>query len=556
MKFLDKDTKSIIGFDYVLENIEVATPFGKEYKSKLKPFMPGEEKLLKKEFERIEKILRLIDEDKLTFLKLNTLFTEIKDLRKSLKRTVNGDTLTVVELFEMKTFILLLRKINEKITSLNWEVPKRLKVEPINELEKLFDPKNRGIKTFYIYDEYSQTLKEIRDDKRKLSKDIKRENKKIKEKIRKDLKLNVKPNGEVIIPKDEKNFIEMVDNYSLLQYSSETYMNKKYIIKPTELIRILTKQLEKLKEMEEEEEYKVRTFLSKKIASFNESILKNMKAIGNLDLTIAKAYLALDIDGIKPDIINDKKLKIKEGRHIEVEDALKESGRDFVAIDLDIENGVTCITGANMGGKTVSLKLVALNASMAQYGLYVPCKYMSTGLFDFLSVSIGDYQSTDMGLSTFGGEIKKVQRAMKRSNEYGLILIDELANGTNPQEGSAISMAIVNFLKKKPSMSVITTHYDNVSTIPGIKHLQVVGLENVDYESLEEKLKKESDYGMEMIAKYMDYRLKEVHNLGQVPRDAINIAKLMGLDEEILEDAEKMLENFYINELSLAGSEN
>ena len=102
---------------------------------------------------------------------------------------------------------------------------------------------------------------------------------------------------------------------------------------------------------------------------------------------------------------------------------------------------------------------------MAQYGLFVPAQSMKYGLNRFIKSSIGDMQSTDSGLSTFGGEIKIVQEAISQADNRGLILIDDLARGTNPEEGYAISKEIVSYLKNKNSITVLTTHYDNVANL-------------------------------------------------------------------------------------------
>ncbi len=153
---------------------------------------------------------------------------------------------------------------------------------------------------------------------------------------------------------------------------------------------------------------------------------------------------------MKPKITKEHSIKIVEGRHLKVEEFLKTKGLKFTPISIELREGVSCITGANMGGKTVSLKLVGLLTVMAQYGLMVPAKEMILGLNQFIKTSIGDPQSTDKGLSTFGGgEIRLIQQAIERSQEKGLILIDELARGTNPEEGYAISKAIVEYLRDK-----------------------------------------------------------------------------------------------------------
>ena len=165
---------------------------------------------------------------------------------------------------------------------------------------------------------------------------------------------------------------------------------------------------------------------------------------------------------------------------------------------------------------------------------------MTIGLSQFIKTSIGDLQSTDQGLSTFGGEIKLISNAIEKANEKGLILIDELARGTNPEEGYAISKALVQYLKDKKSITLITTHYDNIGNTEGVVHLQVIGLSNVDFNKLDMEIKENLEDEINIINKYMDYRLKIIdENTTDVPRDAINIAKIMGLKEEIIEMAEK-----------------
>ena len=148
----------------------------------------------------------------------------------------------------------------------------------------------------------------------------------------------------------------------------------------------------------------------------------------------------------------------------------------------------------------------------------------------------------DKGLSTFGGEIKLISEAVEKANEKGLILIDELARGTNPEEGYAISKALVEYLKDKKSITLITTHYDNIGNTEGVVHLQVVGLSNIDFQKLEKKLSEDVEDKIDIINKYMDYRLKIIDNKkGETPREAINIARIMGLKPEILDLAEKNL---------------
>lgn len=306
---------------------------------------------------------------------------------------------------------------------------------------------------------------------------------------------------------------------------------------------LLERQYLILKDKEEREEYRIKQNLSKQVGKYSKELFKNMASIGKMDFILGKAVFAIKIDGAKPKITRKHRIKIVEGRHPKVEEFLDSKGLKFIPISIELKKGVSCITGANMGGKTVSLKLVGLLTAMAQYGLMVPAREMTLGLNGFIKTSIGDPQSTDKGLSTFGGEIKLIQQAIERSQEKGLILIDELARGTNPEEGYAISKAIVEHLGQKESITLLTTHYDHIGTMDKVVHFQVVGLSNVDLDQLQSQLEYAKDHEIDIINKYMDYRLKAVDKTTKVPKEAINIARIMGLDQQIIHRAEKYLED-------------
>lgn len=541
-QFLDKSGERSIDLDYILEKIQVNTPYGKNYKEKLKPFIRGEEKQLEDELNKVEKFVALINEKRFSFINLKNIFTHIKDLKQSMSRCIEGYVLTEVELFEVKNFVILLEEIKKEMDKISFWSTEDMEVERIYELEKLFDPRGEGLKTFYIYDEYSDELSNIRKEKRAIEKRIKKEKNSLRENIQKNLGIKINANGTLMISKADIDIINKIEQHSSLTYNSETYMNIKYSIKSTDIVDYLEKEMDNYKNREENEEFKIRNELSKEVAKFSRELFRNMEAIGWIDLTIGKAYFAININGVKPDIKKEHSIIIEEGRHLKVEEALMEKQQEFTPITAKLKEGVTCITGANMGGKTISLKLVGMLSAMAQYGFFVPCKKMVTGLHGFIHISIGDWQSSDQGLSTFGAEIKGIQEAIKRVDEKGLILIDELARGTNPEEGYAISNAIVNYLKDKECITLITTHYDNVANGEDVTHLQVVGLGDVDYEKLKKELKYNKNYGIDVVTQYMDYRLKEVNHSSEVPRDAINIARLMGLEEEIISYAERKLE--------------
>lgn len=531
-----------LDFGYVLDRILPVTPYGREIKKNMKPFVKGQEEKLMEHLDRLEAVLELIRDNRLTFIEVRTIMQDIKDLRQSIHRAGKGINLNMVELFEIKALLFQIKSIFEKLEPFASRLPREFLLTPLTYLERLLDPEGVGVKSFYIYDSYSDRLKEIRQKKQALENQFSGRQKELVIKAQEDLGLNFRPNGEITISKNQKELLDTVKDYPGLVYLSESYINITFRVKPTPEMDDLKRQLEDLRAMEQEEEENIRARLTGEIAGFREELLDNIETIGKLDYYIALAYFAREIRGVKPGITSGDAIDIRNGRHPLVEERLREHGEKFQPVSIRAEKGVTVITGANMGGKSVALKMVGLLTLMAQYGLFVPADEMSTELRDFVYVSMGDTQSVETGLSTFGAEVLDMIEALEKSSRHGLILIDELARGTNPREGHAICAAIVKYLVNKNSICIITTHFDGIGSLEGVVHMQVGGLSGADTEELRRTIAENPHRGVEIIRKYMDYNLYPAERKTLVPRDAIKVAALMGLDEDILEMARQMLE--------------
>jgi dsDNA-specific endonuclease/ATPase MutS2 len=383
-------------------------------------------------------------------------------------------------------------------------------------------------------------LKSIRQQKRNLQNSYDREKKNIISCIEKEVGIGLKLSGEVTVQKRDNSLMEKAKGCPWLVEESSTLLTTNFKLKKSEELIRLQDEIEGLKLQEEKEEYKVRQDLSAGIRANLVSIYGIINCIGDLDLLTAKAEFSNEINGVRPVIHDGLWVEVENGRYIKLEKILKSQGKVFTGVTCPLKSGVTVITGANMGGKTVRLKLMGMLQAMTQYGLYVPAEKFDTCLFDYVYFSIGDMQSIDSGLSTFGAEIKGMMDILEHSEYSGLILIDELARGTNPNEGYAISRAITRYLKNKNSITLFTTHFSGITREDGVSHLRVRGLKRADLDKLKTELAGTSG-GMELVQEYMDYTLEIVVEEYDVPKDALNIARLMGLDEKILGWAEEIL---------------
>lgn len=525
---LDDLARETLNVRYVHSKIRVFSPYGKKLKEELRTFGTKDIKELTLAYERLEVLMNAIEKRGHVFSEIREQFKKVMTLDQSFSRVQKDQVLTVTELFEIKTFLFLLIEIEALLKKAKVDLPNRYQVHRIEVLEKLLDPNDYQVKSFYVYDNYSKKLSNIRKNLKEETIKKDKAYKKIIEDLQKDYSLKIKRSGEIVVDKNNKKLIEKFEADHRVYYQNENIMSVIFSIKSSELLEEYIEKIDHLKVLEEKEVDKIRKDLTVRIKDELDLLIDNYESIGYLDLMMGKAYFSLAFKGVKPMIAKTPGLRIKDGRHIIVEENLRQNEKEYIPISLEANAGVTLITGANMGGKTVSLKMIGLLFYIAQLGLFVPAKAFSFYPIDFIRTSIGDAQDIHKGLSSFGAEIEVIKEATLM-NGFGLLLIDELARGTNPVEGYALSKGIIDFFKKKEIITIISTHFDGLAD-DALKHYQVKGLKEIN-----ERL------NVDTIDEHMDYRLIPVESTKTVPKDALNIAKLLGLKDEILRSAEKYL---------------
>lgn len=536
---MDRQVREVVDLDYIIEKIHPKTPYGLEYKKNMRPYPVGTEKYLRQDLDLLEKFIDW-SHDSEGLSEVKRQLHVVKDVRYSLERAKGDSVLSEVELYEIKAIVFTVKNLMDILDNSGLLLSHKTKLSRIEELETVLNPEGENTSSFYLYDSYSPRLAKMRRTRSSLENQSRTELRRIRMKLKEDYNLSLSADSTVLLSKQDKDSIKRAEECPYIVFQSETFNAVVFSLKQTDDILSVKEEIEYYKNQEYEEEQSVLRNLTREVAKHYRHMHKNINGIANIDLYIAKAEMAKKMKAIKPDIIEEHTIDIQEGRYPKIEDKLKQEGMEFTPISISVTQGVTCITGANMGGKTISLKIVGLLSIMAQLALFVPAESMRFGLNRFVRTSIGDFQSTSSGLSTFGGEIENVTYAMKHADERGLLLIDELARGTNPQEGYAISLAIAHHLMDKQAITILTTHFDQITRLPGIRHLQVVGLANVDLENIELNTEHSA---LKRINQFMDYRLKEVSQFTEVPKDAIRIAQMMGLPEEITRYAEDTLKN-------------
>ena len=273
-----------------------------------------------------------------------------------------------------------------------------------------------------------------------------------------------------------------------------------------------------LKGQEQAEIERIIAELSAEAGDFSEQLITGYENLIKLELYFAKANLGAKMKAITPEITETPCLSLNKARHPLI------SPDTVVPVTITLGVDYTCliVTGPNTGGKTVAIKTAGLLTLMAMCGLMIPASDGSRiGLFGGVYADIGDEQSIEQSLSTFSSHMNNITRILKTAGRNSLILLDELGSGTDPVEGAALAVSILEYLKKNFCLVIATTHYQEVKMFA----IEEDGVENASCEFDIETLRP-------------TYRL-----ITGMPgkSNAFAIAKRLGLNEEIIKNSEKLI---------------
>ena len=400
--------------------------------------------------------------------KLNQLFNKnltpvanklmcLKDIANTIRRVAGGIVLDDIELFEIKYLAMIARDV--RILLQDQKIT-AVNLPDLQEVVDILDPDRLNIPSFYVYDSYSEELMHVR----------------------KEMK-------------------------AIAGYGKEVEGDEK-------------QQLLELQKRNDEIEAEVRSVLSGRIKEHSNKLEHSLNNLALLDILVAKVAQMKELGLCFPSVTEVGETFYDKMFNPMVKDVLHNVGKEFHPVDICFSNVPVTIIGANMGGKSVVLKTLALNQLLAQFGFGVAAQVCCVKIVDKVMFCIGDAQNAQKGLSSFAAEMLAINGVVKslRDGENILALVDEPARTTNPVEGTALVEGLLEVIRKGEGGFVLTTHY-NIKN-DEVKRYRVKGLKD----------------GV------MDYTLVEAES-GDVPHEAVSIAQSLGIDAEWIELTKKHLNN-------------
>lgn len=390
-----------------------------------------------------------------------------RDISNTIYRIKRGNVPDDVELFEIKGLAILCTVLRNLTADTLLSEIDAIDFPSLEKVVEILDPEHTGNTHFHIYDAYSPSLAEKR-----------RELKALQANSGCDEERGEKLTAECMLLEDE-----------------------------------------------------VKAQLGTRLQPYAEALSEALQIAGKLDCLMAKAALAVEQGQCLPDL-TEQTTEYTALEYPPVKIRLEQRGESFQPVDITLHPGVTLITGANMGGKTITLKSVALAQALAQFGFGVPASHAGVCPVEDIECIFGDSQSSAEGLSSFGAEILQIDGVLRRcaQGEKLLVLIDEPARTTNPEEGRAIASAVIDSLAATRSLCLLTTHYSNIPS--ECRRLKVKGVKD--------GICRSDVTGPDALRRLMDYSLLPDSNTG-VDREALRIARLIGISRDFSEKIENRL---------------
>lgn len=385
----------------------------------------------------------------------------IRDIRPLLAKAGKGSVLDLSEMMNVMSTLYAMRNVKYFFRDLEMEAPTLKEwahsIEILGQLER--DLNN-------TIDEHGNMREDASVELRRIRRELKSSQVHIKDKIQ-----NILHDGQyqkmfqdsIVTVRDERYVIPVKAEYrshfpGLIHDQSAS--GSTLFIEPMAVVE-LNNDVKQLTLAEQQEVQRILRQLSNQISRDRETLTDNSDVLADVDFAFAKAKLAIDMDAVRPLLNTEGRTVLKNARHplIAKEVVIPTS------ITLGEDYRMLLITGPNTGGKTVSMKTLGLMVLMAQSGCYLPVDPDSEiAIYQNIYADIGDEQSIEQSLSTFSAHMTHLVRILGKVDSDDLLLLDELGAGTDPEEGAALAMSILERLLEVRATTVATTHYSELKT--------------------------------------------------------------------------------------------
>jgi hypothetical protein len=529
LKLLDEASASVLGFEWLVKAVAPRSPYGERTFSELRPFGAGEERAAQLRAERIAAVAARFDCDRLDTVR--GILEDVPDAAGAIARASIDDVLDDPDLLELSRF-------GESIEQIDSLLDDPLLLAPIaNESVRIVGAAlrvgRRNGAGFYLADAFGVELRTLRERLAQAQAELDAARGREIEHAAQSLGRDELPGNEFIVMRADLR-AALPEGMRVLREAPT------YLLCALDYGEVSLAALGRRDAAADEvalAEERARADLSSLVRENATGLESAANALGELDVTLAAARFVQRYQCTPAVMGSEPQLSFEGGRFLPLAIELAEAGRSFTPLDLNLHD-TPVLTGPNMGGKSVCLQTCGFIAVCAAFGLPVPAANARTGLFDDIAwLGIGRDDRIGGLLSSFAREVVRLKEILERAGPRLLILIDEFARTTSPQEGRALLVALLGRLRDRHACGMLATHLGGVAKAAGARHFAIRGLRGIPRRPAAPNLEE----ALAALAASMDYTIAEVSGDDASSADAIALTALLGLDDEFVEAAYRAL---------------
>lgn len=526
-RIADAVTAAALRLDWLETEIEPAGEYGRQLFSDIAAFAPGNESAASARMERIVALARTTTAPAVDALR-ETL-RGAPDVGPAIARAVAGDTLADTDFLELQRFLDALLPAHQ----LTGEADLDPDSPSVATVRALFAPGRSGKDGFYLADGFDSALANGRLAAAQAQARYDEARSRVASRVA--TQLGREESGyEFIVMRDDVR--GALPSEVRVIREAPTYLLCELELDDESLAALSRRDAANAKCAEIEE--RVRARLSAAVRSNAPGLHRAMRAFGETDLLFAQVRFAQRHSCVVPDLEPSAGIEFTAARFLPLAVELAQQGRAYVPISLRLPS-VAVITGPNMGGKSIALRTAGTLAVLAAFGIPVPATHARLKIFGHIAwLGIGAEPEPGGLLSSFAGDVRRLRDVLALADAATLVLVDEFARTTSPDEGKALLVALVEALLERKITSFVATHLSGIAEAAHVTHFAVRGLRGVPELSKHGGLQG----ALAALAASMDYSIQEVTDDREPNADAIALAQLLGLDDSIVAAARKALE--------------
>lgn len=520
-KLIDAKTASAIDAAWLNEQLEPLSEPGRRAYSLIAPFAPGREREAEERARTIADRAQRIAAPEVDAMR-DALRT-MPDPLPAISRAAMGDTLEDANLLELLRFLETAQRLQPHVGA----SAKAREVLQILELGRA------GKFGFYLSDKFDNALASARADAQRAQAEFDSAHGRLAQRVARGL-------GRDEIAGTE--FIVMREGAPALPRGVRVVREAPtYLLCELELDDAALEALRKRDEASSAVaaiEASVRERVSYHVRDRSQALESLAEAVGEFDVLLAQVRFTQQYRCSPAQVVPGPAIDFKNARYLPLQSELEAQGRRYEPISITLADSAV-LTGPNMGGKSVALRTCGFIAVLVAFGLPVPAENAQSALFDDVSwLGIGAQEELGGLLSSFAREVVRLNELLARPATQALLLIDEFARTTTPHEGRALLVALIRALRRRGRLALIATHLAGVAADAQVRHFSVRGLKNVPKAAPAGDLQA----ALASLADSMDYAVYEVSDGGTRQADAVALARLLGLDDDIVSEAAGVLQ--------------